>query len=54
MAELAYNTTVVHSQTRRLEEILYESGEAAQDERTTTVYVRRGIAIHKRTQYHLS
>ena len=25
------------SQTRRLEKILYESGEAAQDERTTTV-----------------
>ena len=30
-------TMVDHSQTRRLEEILYESSEAAQDERTATV-----------------
>ena len=36
MAELFYNTTVMHSQTRRLEYILYESSEAAQDDRTTT------------------
>ena len=31
-----------------------QSGEAAQDERTTTVYVRGGVALHRRTQYHLS
>ena len=54
MAELSYNTTVVHSQTRRLEKILSESGEVAKDERTTTVYVQRVVAKHTRTQYNLS
>ena len=37
MAELSYTTTVVHSQTRRLEWILYESSKAAQDERTNKI-----------------
>ena len=37
MAELSYTTTVVHSQTRRLEWILYESSEAAQDKRTNII-----------------
>ena len=37
MAELSYTTTtVVHSQTRRLE-YLYESSEAAQDKRTNII-----------------